>query len=198
MVCYEKRLHAKYYANEEYSIITSMNLYNYSQDKNIEVGVMTKTNFANKIISTVSGGNDLDEHAWNYFQRVISQAEVRFRRVPKYEPVVFGLSKRYLESVVMVDTLSDFFARKSEREKDYSVHIESAIKVGYCIRTGKKIPFNPNMPMCEEAHSNWSRFNNPDYKEKYCHYSGEPSNGETTFKRPILEKYYRKVKGIRM
>jgi len=33
---YEKRLHAKYYANDFDSILTSMNLYSYSQDNNIE------------------------------------------------------------------------------------------------------------------------------------------------------------------
>src|SRR5690242_8544337 len=38
---YEKQLHAKYYANEDYAILTSMNLYNYSQDNNIEAGVIT-------------------------------------------------------------------------------------------------------------------------------------------------------------
>ncbi|QOW10173.1 hypothetical protein Q73A0000_07255 [Kaistella flava (ex Peng et al. 2021)] len=38
---YEKRLHAKYYANESAAILTSMNLYNFSQDNNIEAGVLT-------------------------------------------------------------------------------------------------------------------------------------------------------------
>src|SRR5690606_1047281 len=37
---YEKRLHAKYFANETNSILTSMNLYSYSQDNNIEFGVL--------------------------------------------------------------------------------------------------------------------------------------------------------------
>lgn len=38
---YEKRLHAKYFANEENAILTSMNLYGYSQDNNIEFGILT-------------------------------------------------------------------------------------------------------------------------------------------------------------
>lgn len=36
----EKRLYAKYYANENAAIITSMNLYSFSQDNNIESGVL--------------------------------------------------------------------------------------------------------------------------------------------------------------
>jgi hypothetical protein len=33
---------------------------------------------------------------------------------------------------------------------------------------------------------------NKDFKEKYCHFSGEFSNGQTSFARPILAKYYKK------
>ena len=40
---YEKKLHAKYYSNESAAILTSMNLYSYSQDNNIEAGVLTKS-----------------------------------------------------------------------------------------------------------------------------------------------------------
>ena len=29
--------------------------------------------------------------------------------------------------------------------------------------------------------------------EKYCHYSGEKSNGETSFAKPILSKYYKQA-----
>ncbi len=48
---YEKRLHAKYYASEDFSIITSMNLHEFSQNNNNEVGIklrskMFKTNTA--------------------------------------------------------------------------------------------------------------------------------------------------------
>src|SRR5260221_14709382 len=39
---YEKRLHAKYYANERKAILTSMNLYDFSQNNNIEFGILTK------------------------------------------------------------------------------------------------------------------------------------------------------------
>ena len=33
-----------------------------------------------------------------------------------------------------------------------------------------------------------------DYLEKYCHFSGEPSNGETSFNKPILKKNWKKAK----
>src|SRR6185312_2890824 len=56
---YEKRLHAKYYANESTAILTSMNLYDYSQDNNIEAGVMTKHNLLSKLgVVVVEGSLD--------------------------------------------------------------------------------------------------------------------------------------------
>ena len=33
-----------------------------------------------------------------------------------------------------------------------------------------------------------------EFKEKYCHFSGEESNGQTTFSRPILKKNWTKAK----
>lgn len=39
---YQENLHAKYYANEKHSILTSMNLYDYSLENNIEFGILTK------------------------------------------------------------------------------------------------------------------------------------------------------------
>lgn len=40
-----------------------------------------------------------------------------------------------------------------------------------------------------------SGFKNPDFPEKYCHFSGEESNGETSVNRPILNKNWKKAKG---
>ena len=65
-------------------------------------------------------------------------------------------------------------------------------KIGYCIRTGEKISFNPEKPFSAEAFKSWNQYKNKDFKEKYCHYSGEFTNGQTSFARPILAKYYKK------
>jgi hypothetical protein len=64
---------------------------------------------------------------------------------------------------------------------------------GFCIRTGVQIPFNIEKPMCEDAFKTWSYFGNPDFPEAYCHYSGEKSEGITTFNKPILHKNWKKA-----
>jgi hypothetical protein len=50
--------------------------------------------------------------------------------------------------------------------------------------------------MCDSAFQNCEKFSNNEYPEKYCHFSGEPSSGETTFSRPILRKNWTKAKDV--
>jgi len=112
---YEKRLHAKYYANEESAILTSMNLYNYSQENNIEAGILTSTkgllgSIASDIITNATGVNTLETQASIYFERVIKQSELLFKKVPKYDKGMF--SKKYLDSIIEIDKLSDSFGDK--------------------------------------------------------------------------------------
>jgi hypothetical protein len=77
------------------------------------------------------------------------------------------------------------------REEGNSYSIKN--NKGFCIRTGVQIPFDMERPFSWDAYNSWSRFGNPDYPEKYCHFSGEPSNGETTYNKPILGKNWRKA-----
>lgn len=72
----------------------------------------------------------------------------------------------------------------------------TANQTGYCIRTGVKIPFNVEKPLSFEAYKKWNEYGDPNYPEKYCHYSGEPSNGETSVSKPILKKNWSKAKEI--
>jgi phosphatidylserine/phosphatidylglycerophosphate/cardiolipin synthase-like enzyme len=65
---------------------------------------------------------------------------------------------------------------------------------GYCIRTGVEIPFDIEKPLSPEAYKKWKEFGNKDYPEKFCHFSGEPSNGETSLSKPILKKNWEKAK----
>jgi hypothetical protein len=48
--------------------------------------------------------------------------------------------------------------------------------------------------MCDEAYKSWAQYSKVDYPEKYCHFSGERSDGETSFEKPILRKYWGKAK----
>ncbi len=120
---YEKRLHAKYYTNESSAILTSMNLYNFSQDNNIEAGVLTNVTMLGDILTSVTGEENFERTAMAYFTRVIEQSELLFKKIPEYESINLGLTKRYKSSKTEVDKLSDFFMNRAKYEnitkKDY-------------------------------------------------------------------------------
>ena len=60
--------------------------------------------------------------------------------------------------------------------------------------SGEKIPFNIKSPFNKKSLASWNRFKNSEFKEKFCHFSGEKSNGQTTFSKPILKKNWANAK----
>jgi len=181
---YEKRLHAKYYANENAAIITSMNLYSFSQDNNIESGVLMSPPLTRGIAKNWIGTESLDDQAWGYFQRVIDQSALLYRKVPEFENGFMGLTRKYIKSVIENDNL-DSFITKEKKVK------EPQAGFGYCIVTGTKIPFNIEQPLSKETYKTWTKKKEANYKGSFCHFSGEV--GETTFSKPILKKNWRKA-----
>jgi phosphatidylserine/phosphatidylglycerophosphate/cardiolipin synthase-like enzyme len=146
-----KDLHAKCYLNENEAIITSMNLYEFSQVNNNEMGIH---------IAKVTDP-ELYKDIYEEAQRLIRISD---------------------EIVISVEKAPS---------KEKTPHSDK--KTGFCIRTGVEIPFDVNKPMSYDAFKSWSNYGNPEYPEKYCHFSGEPSNGETSVSRPILKKNWKKA-----
>jgi len=105
-----------------------------------------------------------------------------------------------MEEVRFIEETSqrfEFNVSKSVSSKQADNKNSSQVKQnGYCIRTGVEIPFNIEKPFSSEAYKKWKEFSNKDYPEKFCHFSGEPSNGETSFSKPILSKNWKKAKEI--
>lgn len=147
-------LHAKCYMNEKEAVITSMNLYMYSQQNNCEMGIyLTKKDdpeMYNEVLTEV--------------ERILRQS----KEVSK--PTLYK----------KVETNKPF--KKAEQH------------YGYCIRTGVQINLNPEQPMCYKAFNSWAQFSDGDYPEKFCHYSGDKSDGQTSYNRPILKKYWNEAK----
>jgi len=106
---YEENLNAKYYGSEKAGLITSMNLYDFSQNNNIEVGVFTES--SNKLIDEISdlmGSGDLDVDAHQYFLDVIKNSELLYHNVPEFEKGMFGLQGKYLKSTVQKDIIGQY------------------------------------------------------------------------------------------
>lgn len=185
---YEKRLHAKFYANETSQILTSMNLYDFSQDENIEVGVKTEFNpLGNLASKMIIGEKTVDQEAWDYFNKVIDHSELLFKNVPEYESANFGFSKKYKGIKNELDKISEHFSKStSTKAVSPKTNTSNDTAEGYCIRTGEKIPFNIHKPYSDKAYKSWAQYKNPNYKEKFCHKTGKPSDGKTSMANPIL------------
>lgn len=205
---YKKNLHAKYYASEDGALITSLNLYDFSQNNNIEAGVWMETR--KSLIGKLTNWNeDLapDKEAFEFFKDVISTSDLLFKREPIFDSS-FGMSHKILKSKTTIDDLEVFFSRSKvkvanltrlestdKRSKFQSV-LQAKPHTGFCIRTGKEIRFDVDKPLSAEAYKSWSRYQDQLYKEKYCHFSGEASDGQTSFAHPILKKNWRKAKDL--
>lgn len=162
---YNEDLHAKCYVNDDKMVITSLNLYEFSMANNKEMGVLIDKNDP--------ADSQLFEDAFKEVD-YINQTSQRFElNAPK-------------------PTFTKQTENKSSKEKP--TYISTTNGNGFCIRTGVEIPFNVEKPLSYDAYKKWNEFSDPDYPEKYCHFSGEPSNGETSVSRPILKKNWKKAK----
>jgi hypothetical protein len=181
---YEKRLHAKFYANERTQILTSMNLYDFSQDQNIEAGIKTSYNLIRAISNklNLTAERELDDEAWDYFERVIHNSDLLFKNVPEYEPGFFGVIKKFQGVKNEKNRMDEYYKDKSAK----LIANEQIKDVGYCIRVGVEIPYNPKKPFCPTAFKTWSQFKYKNYPEQFCHRTGKRSYGKTSMAKPVL------------
>ena len=163
-----KNLHAKCYINENEAIITSMNLYEFSQQNNNEMGIYISK----------AQDPDLYNATLEEVQRLLTISDEIRVTVKK----------------VTADTPPKTEKKIIEPKNTNAKSIDK--QTGFCIRTGVSIPFNVEKPMSYEAFKSWSKYSDSEYAEKFCHFSGEPSNGETCISRPILKKNWKKAKEI--
>lgn len=180
---YQENLHAKYYANEKKSIITSINLHEYSLNHNIEVGILLERNFFG-----IGGDNSMDTEVFEYFGEIFEKSKAVFIKEVKEKKVFFGLFSQSDGTEILEDNSKKMYSKFVSPNT-----VKSFQKIGFCIRTGEKIPFNAKQPYSENAFKIWSQYKNKDFKEKYCHFSGEKSNGATSFAKPILAKNWKQA-----
>ena len=161
-----ENLHAKCYLNEETAIITSMNLYQFSQENNWEMGIKIEK----------KDDSDLYDNIFSYVKNILSASEV----ITKIE---------MKKSDVQVEEKSVPTSKKEIPKKQSP--ITSKENVGYCIRCGGEIPLNQNDPLCSKDYKSWSRYENRDYPEKYCHICGKAS--QQSVAKPVCSSCYKKL-----
>lgn len=161
---YRKDLHAKCYLNEDKALLTSMNLYEFSEKNNDEMGVLV----------SYEEDRELYEDILQEAKRLLERSQpgrVMFARV---EPAEDGREE------------------PRARVAQETVKTSATPQTGFCLRCGDSIPANAAQPYCKRCYSSWSQYKNEDYEEKHCHTCGKEH--EATMSKPLCLACYRKYK----
>ena len=221
-ICYNKTLHAKFYATELGCLITSLDLHQFAVHNHIETGVYAATKgmlgkLATDLVQKITNDTDFAEKALVYFEGIIIHSELLFHKVANFDNGILGFNKKYTRSNIVVDQLASFFTKVNPPTNTVTVATptveitttvtttppkEEPVKpvfgtyvqqptppkqaLGFCIRTGIPIPFNPANPFSPEAYKSWTEYGDWDFPENYCHTTGKPSYGRTTMRQPSL------------
>jgi phospholipase D-like protein len=140
---YCKNLHGKCYLNENEAIVTSMNLYEFSQVNNVEMGI-----YISKAEDPALYQDIVDEVG--RILRMSEEVQISIERVKPKEPVVVAPSPSAVKAKAEQTSTSE--------------------SSGHCIRCGDTIKLNPMYPYCRECYSDWS--GDEEEPEEYCHICG--------------------------
>lgn len=159
-------LHAKCYLNENSAIITSMNLYQFSQENNWEMGVKIEKSEDPQLYDEILG----------YIQSILGASE-------KYEIKKVESSQAQEFSTPQI--------KMPIKQQQVNKSAIATSQSGYCIRCAKKIEFNLEKPLCEKCYPIWAKFSDPYYKERYCHFCGKET--QTSYEKPVCYGCYKKM-----
>ncbi len=171
-------LHAKCYFNEQSMVITSLNLYDFSEQNNREMGVL------------VTNGEDkeLFKEAVGEARRIISMAtlqnlgEKRREQTSVKRPEKAKVAPTSAKDSPGVTLLRGFAEILSEA---------SGSKRGYCIRCGGRIPYNLDYTYCSTCFSDWVKHRgNPNYIERKGHYHTCGNSAATSRVKPECSSCY--------
>ena len=138
-----KNLHAKCYLNEAEALLTSMNLYKFSQENNDEMGILVS--------------REDDEELYEQIHRQAMR----------------WIAGSNTDEVTEVADSGDAEERRRPQHPRPKPTASGAVPVnGFCIRCKITIPANPSRPYCNGCYASWNRFKNKAYEEKYCHVCG--------------------------
>jgi len=188
-------LHAKCYINEDNLVITSMNMHEYSEKKNREMGVLFQRENTND-----------HEVFFDVYKEVLSimNASVKKQRtgdlnypVPSTEKArnsinitesIAGSINNLLKEAFQASNI-DKTTSKTEKQTQEKLDSIKSLTRGHCIRCGDKIKYNRKEPYCHDCYSVWKKYKNPYFEEKYCHSCGEYFPF-TTLDKPLCDNCY--------
>ena len=175
-----KNLHAKCYLNEDNALITSMNLYEFSQQNNEEMGILVTR-----------------EQEPDLYREIDEAAKILIRKGKEVQLIVNSVipSVETPTHSEAVPATSSTTRRSSSRKSKTSTLTLERPSSGHCIRCGGPMSEAiESKPFCTKDWRSWNRFKKDDYPEKFCHFCGQSS--ETSKSRPLCIECFRRFKSI--
>ena len=170
---YCENLHAKLYLSENRAILTSMNLYQFSQEHNTEAGIL--------VCKDREEDKDLFKSIEEEANRIIraskdAQASSATPAARKSKSAPSSPSGKKSSG-----------AHKTPEKKPEAGPANTA----YCLRDGEPIPFSMKQPYCAKCFKSWSRYEDKDYEEKYCHGCGKEQ--KSSMAKPLCGKCFHRM-----
>lgn len=190
-IAYIRDLHAKLYMNEEFAVISSMNLYEYSQVNNEELGVLCGRK------------EDRAEFKDITFQvmRLIGVSEKEHGKwiIKDLEKPLKGLFKRskWTEEPKKSEPETDIEEIEPPQEPKTieemrTMPASSKTILCHCIRCGRLIPSTHDYVYCGRCMDSWQRYSNMKYVEPegHCYICGKQYNASA--EKPACLDCYKK------
>lgn len=167
-----KNLHAKCYLNEDKALVTSMNLYEYSQINNEEMGILVTRENDKQLYEEVIR----EVHHWE---------EIGDKQSPTANKKPKPRSKEPSKASVK--------ATKSERRYNKN----RLPTMGFCIRCAEGVDIDPTdlKPYCLDCYKKWKKSKQTvEHREQYCHVCGK--DHKASLKRPCCLLCHKKYKDV--
>jgi len=166
-----ENLHAKCYFNEESMVITSMNLYDFSEKHNREMGILVIR----------KDDNEIYNQAFEEYKRLLMLSQAMPTKnyvIPNSKPIEVLTTKKiqiHSTTSILDRPLSELFGGKK----------------GYCIRCRKRIDYDLNKPFCIECYPQ-IKHTAQNYKANYCFDCG--ARTIATISQPLCHPCYKKLR----
>ena len=162
-----KNLHAKCYVNEDEALLTSMNLYEFSQINNNEMGLLVSR----------EEEPDLYKEIYEECMRLVRTSDEIRVTVARVETAENGEE-----------------SSGSKRTKRKPRTTQEDPTNAFCIRCGTEIAADPTKPYCIPHFRSWNRYKNEEYEEQRCHLCGNEHSA--TMLKPACYACYKKNKDV--
>ncbi len=160
-----QNLHAKCFFNEKQALVTSLNLYDFSE-QNVEMGILISAKEDTLLFI------DVTKEAENICSPTLAEkVQLRDSKIEKVGKGIIKVGK------LVSDSLTEDDSKRSKPTSRTRTTIRTK-QTGFCIRCRTSIPYNLDSPYCRDCWKKWKEGGeNPDYIERHgsCHTCGRPA-----------------------